>query len=167
LHPVFPPANEHARQAELDTAETVDKGHGRRERRTLESSTRLARHLDWPGVAQVCRLSRDVWRGKTHSIEVAYAITSVPRSQADAAQLLRWWRGHWLIENRLHWVRDVVWGEDGCRIRSGNAPQVMSCLRNAVLNLLRTRGVTQIAATLRENAYRVDRLFAILGIMNL
>lgn len=96
-----------------------------------------------------------------------YAVTSVPRAQADAQQLLQWWRGQWLIENRLHWVRDVVWGEDDCRIRDGTRPQAMSCLRNAVSNLLRASGVTKITATLRENAYRVDRLFASVGILNL
>lgn len=151
----------------MEVVETFNKGHGRRERRVLESSTRLARHLDWPGLAQVCRLTRTTWRGATCSVEVQYAVTSAPRSEANAAQLLQWWRGHWRIENRLHWIRDVVWGEDGCRIRTGNRPQVMSCLRNAVLTLLRTRGFTQITATLRDNAYRVDHLFARLGIMNL
>jgi predicted transposase YbfD/YdcC len=133
----------------------------------LESSTRLARHLDWPGVAQVCRLTRRVHRQGAESVEVAYALTSVPRSLADPMQLLHWWRGQWLIENRLHWVRDVVLGEDGCRIRVGTAPQAMSSLRNAVLNLLRTSGFAKIAATLRQNAYRVDLLFARLGILNL
>lgn len=124
-------------------------------------------HLDWPGLARVCQLTREVWRGQTFSREVRYAITSVPRHQANAGQLLEWWRGQWLIENRLHWVRDVVWGEDGCRIRRGHLPQVMSCLRNAVLNLLRTSGFAKITATLRENAFRVDRLLARLGILNL
>lgn len=151
----------------METAETFSKGHGRREHRRLESSTRLARHLDWPGVAQVCRLTRRVRRRGVETVEVAYALTSVPRSRADARQLLDWWRGQWLIENRLHWIRDVVLGEDGCRIRTGTAPQAMSCLRNAVLNLLRTSGFAQITATLRENAYRVDRLLARLGILNL
>lgn len=131
----------------------------------MQCSTRLAGWLDWPGVAQVCRLERTTWRGGKRTTEVAYAITSVPRSRAGAAQLLTWWRGHWRIENELHWVRDVVLGEDGCRIRSGSAPQAMSALRNAALNLLRASGVTEITRSLRENAYRVDRLFARLGIL--
>jgi predicted transposase YbfD/YdcC len=54
---------------------------------------------------------------------VQYAITSVPRRQASAHQLLAWWRGHWGIENKLHWVRDVVLGEDSCRVRSGQLPK--------------------------------------------
>lgn len=97
--------------------------------------------------------------------KVAYAITSVPRVQAGAAKLLGWWRGHWGIENRLHWGRDVPLGEDACRIRTGNAPYVRSLLRNAPINLLRSLGHRQITQTLRENACRVDLLLARLGIL--
>lgn len=145
--------------------QTFDKAHGRRERRRLQASTRLAKHLDWPGVAQVCRLERTRWVKGCETTEVAYAITSVPRPQASAAKLLEWWRGHWGIENRLHWARDMQFGEDACRIRSGNAPHVMSGLRNAAINLLRSLGYQQIAQTLRENACRVDLLLARLGIL--
>lgn len=116
-------------------------------------------------MAQVCRLQRTTWRGGKQTVEVAYAITSVPRHLARAPQLLAWWRGHWRIENNLHWVRDVVLGEDRCRIRRGTAPPAMAALRNAALNLLRAAGFSQITATLRENAYRVDRLLARLGIL--
>ena len=145
--------------------ETFEKGHGRRERRRLQASTRLANHLNWPGVAQVCRLERVRWEKGHKTTEITYAITSVPRAQADAAQLLTWWRGHWGIENRLHWVRDVLFGEDACRIRTGNAPHVLSSLRNAAINLLRSLGHRQIAQTLREHACRVDLLLARLGIL--
>jgi len=143
----------------------VNKGHGRRERRRLEASTRLAAHLDWPGVAQVCRIQR--WRrvkGKEEH-EVSYAITSVPRSRADAAQLLQWNRGHWRIENGSHYVRDVTMGEDASRIEKGNAPRILAGLRNAAVTFLRSTGVQNIAAALRTNAYHVDRLFAQLGIV--
>jgi hypothetical protein len=151
----------------LDTAESRDKRHGRREHRRLEASTRLARHLSWPGVAQVCRLTRTTWRGGKCSVEAQYAITSVPRGQASARQLLAWWRGHWRIENQLHWVRDVVFGEDGCRIRSAAAPQNMAALRNAGISLLRFLGQRQIAKNLRLHACRVDLLLARLGIPKL
>jgi predicted transposase YbfD/YdcC len=132
----------------------------------LESSTRLAPHLDWPGVAQVCRLERTTWRQGKQVSEVDFAITSVPRPQASAAQLLAWWRGHWGIENRLHWLRDTAWGEDHCRVRTGHAPQLLSAFRNAALTFLRSSGFSQITVTLREHAYRVDRLLARLGIIN-
>ena len=90
------------------------------------ASTRLAEHLDWPGVAQVCRIER--WRsisGKEEH-EVAYAITSAPRDQADAATLLACNRGHWGIENRSHYVRDVTFGEDASQIEKGYAPQILA-----------------------------------------
>lgn len=125
----------------------------------------MAEHLDWPGVAQVCRIER--WRecGDKKEHEIAYAITSVPRAQADAAQLLQWNRGHWRIENCSHYVRDVTFGEDASQIRKGGAPQIFASLRNAAISFLRSQGVTDIAAELRANAYQVDRLLAKLGIM--
>jgi hypothetical protein len=161
----FPPYTEKQRRASLDEACTVEKAHGRRERRHLQATTRLAGHLDWPGVAQVCRLERTTVRAGRETVQVDYAITSVPRSQADAGQLLAWARGHWGIENRLHWVRDMTFGEDACRIRTAGAPQVLAAIRNAAISFLRRQGVTNVAAALRENACRVTHLLAKLGIM--
>lgn len=144
-------------------AETSNKGHGRRERRRLEASTRLAEHLDWPGVAQVCRIER--WRyvkGKAEH-EVAYAITSAPRHRADAVFLLACNRGHWGIENRSHHVRDVTFGEDASQIEKGYAPQVLASLRNGVIATLRAEGVKNIASALRKNALKVPALLSKLG----
>ena len=115
----------------------------------------------------MCRIERVVKKGGTPTREVAYAITSAGPDWADAATLLGWWRKHWAIENRLHWVRDVTMGEDASRIRCGAAPQVMAALRNAAISLLRLAGVTNIAAALRGNAYHVAHVLATLGIMNL
>lgn len=125
----------------------------------------MAEHLDWPGVAQVCRIER--WRRlkDKEEHEVAYAITSVPRSQADAARLLEWNRGHWRIENRSHYVRDVTLGEDASQIGAGHAPQVLASLRNAVVAFLRSQGAANIAEALRANAYQVGQLFAKLNIL--
>ena len=133
--------------------------------RHLESSTRLAEHFDWPGLAQVCRLTRTSVRDGKTTTEVQYAVTSVSRQRGSPKRLLKWWRGHWQIENRLHWVRDVAYQEDRCRIQRGHGPQNLSCFRNAAISLLRLEGVANIAAALRENAYRNDRLMAKLGIV--
>ena len=141
----------------------MGKGHGRLEKRRLSSSTRLNDYLDWPGVRQVCRLECRTRRRGAWTTEVRYAVTSVPRERADAATLLRWWRGLWQIENRLHWVRDETFGEDRSRIRTGSAPQAMAALRNLVINWLRLRKTDNIAAALRENAWNPRRLFSILG----
>ena len=94
-------------------------------------------HLDWPGVAQVGRIERErEIRGQT-SREVAYAVTSLTREQAGPEALLSLVRGHWAIENQLHWRRDVSLREDACRVRSGCAPQALAALRNTVLRLAR------------------------------
>jgi predicted transposase YbfD/YdcC len=83
------------------------------------------------------------------SVEYTYAITSLRADQADARDLLAFQRGHWRIENQLHWVRDVAMGEDKCRARTGFIPQNLAALRNAAITLLRTSGHKAITATLR------------------
>lgn len=121
--------------------------------------------LDWPGQKQVCRLTRRVLCSGEETIETAYAVTSVSWDQAGAAQLLHWWRNHWHIENRLHWVRDTVFREDDDRVRHPGAGQILAAFRNAAINVLRLAQASNIAAAIRENAYQVDSLFAKLGIM--
>jgi hypothetical protein len=98
-------------------------------------------------------------------VEVDYAITSLSRSRVSAAWAMDCWRGHWGIENRLHYVRDVSFGEDHSRIRKGRAPQVMAACRNAVIGLLRFWNCQNIMATLRQNAYQPQPLFAKLGLL--
>jgi hypothetical protein len=100
----------------------------------------------------VCRTERLVHhQGRTRR-EVAYAVTSLPPEQADPARLLELWRGHWGIENRAFWVRDVTMDEDRCQIRSGSAPQIMAALRNLAISLFRTGKEPNIAAALRRCA---------------
>lgn len=94
-----------------------------------------------------------------------YFITSLPRPVAGAPTLLAGTRGHWSIENRSHYVRDVTLGEDASRIRKGSGPEVMAAFRNAAIGFLRSTGVTNIAEALRRNAARVDELLAKLGIL--
>jgi hypothetical protein len=133
--------------------------------RHLEASTRLAEHLDWPGLQQVCRLERTTSGRGQQTVEVQYAITSASPQRADAALLLARWRDHWGIENRLHWVRDVTFGEDQCQVKTGNAPQNLAAFRNAAITVLRLAGHREIAATLREFAYQPRKLLRFLGIM--
>jgi predicted transposase YbfD/YdcC len=107
----------------------------------------------------------EVDEGGQHTKATRYFITSVPRSRAGASELLRWVRGHWSIENRSHYVRDVTLGEDASRIRKGSGPELMAALRNAAIGFLRSTGVTNIAEALRRNPTQVDELFAKLGIL--
>ena len=163
----FPPYEEQRRLTEDDTARTTGRYGGRIETRTLWTTTRLNDSLDWPDVGQVCRLERVVKRNGKETREVAYAFTSADPEWADAETLLGWWRGHWGIENRVHWVRDVTLREDASRIRSAAAPEVVAGLRNAVISLLRLSGATNIAEALRDNLYHVRNLLPNLGILNL
>jgi predicted transposase YbfD/YdcC len=151
-------------QEQEQTVTTHGKGHGRLERRTL--TRRVATHtlLDWPGVAQV--LQRRCWAqdrttGRERE-EVSYGLTSVPGSLADAAQLEGYWRGHWSIENQVHYVRDVTCHEDAGQAHVGHAPQVLAALRNGLLTLLRCYGWTNMAAAMRHIAASLDRAFRLL-----
>ena len=149
----------------MATATTLDKGHGRCERRTLKATTAWNAYLDWPGVAPVGQVESVVVKDGTTTTEVRSFLTSVPRSEANAGQLLDWVRGHWSIENRSHYVRDVTMGEDASRVRTGSGPQVMAAVRNATIGFLRLTGATNIAEAIRRNAYRVSELFTKLGIV--
>lgn len=93
-----------------------------------------------PGLAQVCRISRQrILRG-TPSTKTVYAITSLTADRAGPAQLLALSHAHWGIENRLHHVRDVTCREDQARTHARHAPQALAALRNTALTLLRRLG---------------------------
>jgi predicted transposase YbfD/YdcC len=165
----------------------VGDRHGdREERRTLECSTEVvpylaqAERLDaeegeagtiagWPALAQVCRIHREVavvsgaHSGTTRQ-EWAYALTSLPPEPADAARLEQLWRGHWQIENALHYVRDVTRGEDACQVRAERAPANLAACRTTALNLLRQHGVTNVAAALRRHAMYPRQALTLMGI---
>lgn len=136
-------------------AETVTTSkHGDRiETRRLWASTALVGYSDWPGLRQACKVERTVRHQGAVRTEVRYAITSLGPG-VGPARLLRIWRGHWAIENRLHYVRDVTLGEDASQVRSGSAPQVLAALRNTIVALLRRAGHTNIAAALRATAWQ-------------
>ena len=88
-------------------------------------------------------------------IEKTYGIAAPARALVGPKQLEQFWRGHWTIENRLHYVRDETLGEDRCQVHTGQAPQALAAFRNAILSLLRFHGWINIAATTRR--YAVSR----------
>ena len=141
---------------DLATAETADKGHGRLETRKIAVSSEVVPHLAWPGAAQVARIESIRRIGDKVSTEITYLVTSLIAAQADPTRLLGLKRDHWAIENRLHWVRDVSMSEDRCRVRAGG--RALASLRNLVLTLIRSRGLSVPEA--REN-FREDRAEAI------
>lgn len=149
---------------DITPAKHIDKGHGRIEIREIKVSAELAEYVNWPYLAQVFELKRE-WhsKGAWHS-EVLLGITSLPASIADPLRLLELKRGHWGIENKLHWVRDVVMGEDKSTIHLATGPQVVGAIRNTVLNVLRKAGHTKISSQLRHNSRKPIRALALLGI---
>ncbi|MCA1598161.1 MAG: ISAs1 family transposase [Chloroflexi bacterium] len=140
-------------RATARSATTTDRAHGRVETRTLHVTTRLcaylARYVPFPRIAQVARLVRTVReKGQTRT-ETVYLITSLTPRRADPTRLLALIRGHWSVEVR-HRIRDVTFGEDASRLRSGEAPQIMAALRNLALTLIHRAGHTAIAAYRRH-----------------
>jgi hypothetical protein len=147
-------------------AVSFTKGHGRLEVRRLWTSTALAGYSNWPGLGQALCLEREVTRLNTGEVrrERAYAVTSLRPAHADARTLLRLWRGHWSIENRLHWVRDVGFAEDRSPARVGRVPQALAATRNTVIGLLRAHGQTAIASARRALARNPTATLALIGL---
>ena len=141
----------------------VDQHGGRVEQRRLGVSAVLVGYSDWPHLSRVCRLERVVRRKNSTRRELAYAVTSPPRQEASHQRLLALWRGHWGIENRVHWVRDVTFDEDRSQVRTGSAPQVMAARRNLTVSLFRLAGEPNIAAALRRFAVHPSRPLALIG----
>ncbi len=143
----------------------LDSGHGRIEKRCLTASSELQDYTDWPGLKQVFMVERSTTVKKTgeYYAETVYGITSLPPEQADASRLNGLVRGHWHIENRSHWVRDVTFDEDRSQVRSGNIPQVMAALRNTVISLIRWAGETNIAAARRRFAAKPRLVLKLIG----
>jgi predicted transposase YbfD/YdcC len=130
----------------------------------LRTTEILTLHQKWPGLAQGFELVRErTEKGKT-SVEVAYGITSLTPQEADAKRLLQLVREHWRIENCLHYVRDVTLGEDACRVRKGDAPQVLAALRNAVVHLLAGVQAGSRAAATEQLAARSHEALSLLGL---
>jgi predicted transposase YbfD/YdcC len=147
--------------ASFQQAQTIDLQKGRKEIRSIKVTSGLNEYLqqDWPGVAQVAQLIRTVTTRKTGetTTEIVYLITTLSALQATPERLLELVRGHWCIENRSHYVRDVTFEEDRSRLRTGNAPQVMAALRNLVITLIHRHGSSQIVSTRRSLSSHPDR----------
>jgi len=158
FQPHRPRAGTSALPNDFRTATTVEKGHGRLDKRTITVSSLLEDYSTWPALAQVFKLEnqRTDALGTTKT-EVRYGVTSLPASLADARRLLALARQHWGIENGLHYRRDATLREDHSQLRMGHAPQLFAVLNNTVLGLLARQGVTNVAEARREFAYQFDK----------
>lgn len=159
----------HARLAALPWPDgehhtSTDLGHGRLEQRTLEVLPTPA-DLDFPHATQVWQITRyrtDRATGKREA-NTTLGVTNLP-TQTRPPQIADHLRGHWQVENRLHWVRDVTYGEDASRVRTGNTPRAMATLRNLAISALRHAGHTNIAKALRHMTRDATRPLTLFGI---
>ncbi len=154
-------------------------GHGRTEKRTIQVMDAPG-HIRamFPHARQVFLIERYVTRKvrqrrknsrKYKTIEVrtavaALGITSLSAREAAPVHLAGYVRGHWAIENKIHWVRDVTFREDASRLRTASRPRIMVTLRNLAIGLIRQAGHTKIAATIRKIKHHPRLLLAILGL---
>ena len=127
-----------------------------------EKVTAVAAGLGFPHAAQAIQIVRrrrplNAKKQKKWSTETVYAVTSLTATEASPAELADIIRGHWAIEDRLHWVRDMDYDEDRSQVRTRNGPRVMASLRNLAITILRLAGVANIAAALRHHARRPHR----------
>lgn len=161
----IPPSAAWSAPPDLDRAQTIGKEHGRIETRTLQATSSLAAYLApiWPGLAQVCRITRRRLVHGVESVETVYAITSLTANVADAAMLLALSRSHWSIENRLHYVRNVTCREDQCRTHARAAPQVLAAIRNTALTIIRRSGRKPVEGFEHFAEHRQQALDAAIG----
>jgi len=159
------------------THKSTGTGHGRRETRTIQVMDAPA-DLGFPHVAQVFLIERHTTRKirrrkknsrkyTTKEIRSAIAvlgITSLSAREAAPEHLAAYVRGHWSIENKVHWVRDVTFREDASQVKTGSRPRIMATLRNLAIGLIRQAGYTKIAATIRRIRNDPSLLMTILGL---
>ena len=154
-------------EATFATACTQEVGRGRIETRRLCVSADVPKgYTGFPGVSQLFRIERTVTEKKSgrQRQETVYGMTSLSKERASAKRLLGLLRGHWHIENKSHYVRDMTFDEDRSQVRCGNTPQVLAALRNACIGLMRQSGQTNIAAACRHYAAKPEAALELLGI---
>lgn len=138
---------------EFRSAETIEKNHGRLERRRLTVSTELKGYLNWPGAEQVFKLERHFVRLADGRVtdETVYGVTSLTAREASAERLLQLIRSHWGIENGLHYRRDETMREDWYHLKNP-VSCMMAAINNLVLGLLLRRGITNVPQARRRLA---------------
>lgn len=111
-------------------------------------------------MARLIKVERIGTRAGKPYHQIAYYISSLCVSAAKFAQGIR---GHWGIENRLHWVKDVVFQEDSSRMRLGNAPANLAIIRSLAIAILRSNAYSSITTALRMISHNLERIFLLIG----
>jgi predicted transposase YbfD/YdcC len=153
------------------SASKVNLGHGRLEKRSIQTSALLNDYVDWPGVGQVYRLERKfswIRQGQVYktSSEIEYGITSLSRDQASPSKVLQVRRQHWLVETGLHYRRDVTFHEDATRMTIGAAGRILATVHNLVLSLIKRAGYTNAAQARRYFEGHIAEALALLITVN-
>ncbi len=148
-----------------DYMEEVDKDHGRFEIRRYYITEELCTLPDpqsWKGLCSIGMVERECLQGDTRTVEQRYFINSIPAQAKPFAQAVR---GHWGVENPLHWRLDVILGDDASRIRKGNGPAIMTSIRHLCMNLFECENSSMSLAKKRRKAawsddYRAKVIFS-------
>jgi len=121
--------------------------------------------LFFPPAVQAIEIKRRRTNRKTGAVQTTavYAVTSLAPDQADPSQLSELIQNHWSVE-ALHHVRDVTYGEDASRVRTGTAPRAMAIMRNLAIGLMRQTGWTNIAAAADHYRSGSERATAMLNL---
>jgi predicted transposase YbfD/YdcC len=153
-HPAYP----------VQTAKTVEPGHGRLIMRQIWTSSELnlALQQEWCDVAQVFVLERCGTRHGKIVYESVCGLISLPPAQASPAQLLAYVQRHWHIENRCHWRRDATLREDACTVRQPLVATILAVLNSAILALLDHCQVTNARRAIRTFTAFPDQALALL-----
>ncbi|BCL36229.1 hypothetical protein NSMS1_29400 [Nostoc sp. MS1] len=114
---------------------------------------------DWVGLKSIIQVERVGTRAGQPYQQIAYYISSLSQSASDFAQGIR---GHWGIENRLHWIKDVVFDEDSCQMIDGYAAANFSIIRSFIINLLLHNGFDSLTTAIRQCAHDIKLLFSFL-----
>jgi predicted transposase YbfD/YdcC len=152
---------------DFQAAIKVNYGHGRLEKRTIQTSSMLNDYIDWPGVGQVYRLERKfdwVRQGKVFktSCEIEYGITSLLNASTSPAQVLQFSRRHWAVETGLHYRRDVTFREDSTRMTIGAAGRILATVHNLIIGLIKRAEHSNAAKARRHYDGHIAEAFGLL-----
>lgn len=130
-------------------------------------SQELNTYMQWPELTHVWQCVREIRRREQTTTEVAVGIAALPQPYATAEKLNKYIRGHWVIENGLHRIRDVSFHEDKATIQKGKAPQIMAALKNIVISIFHRATVRSFLTAFRRFASHPEELFNFLGLPNI
>ncbi len=149
-----------AEERPIGSCSEIELNKGRIERREIRS---YALHDEiaskWVGAKQFIQVKRMVRKKGKLSVETAYFISSI---EVSALLYNVGIRSHWKIENCLHWIKDVTLKEDASKISKGEAPSILSTLRNVALNIFRKNEMPEIASAIRLVSNDINRLYQLI-----